>query len=360
MKTILRRTHGHPKTRRQSGKSSVVLSICIATYNRAGFISKTLESIIPQLRRGIEVVVVDGASTDDTSSVVKRYAAKTRGIRYVRLPEKGGVDQDYCKSVEMARGKFVWLFTDDDLLEPKALARVVRELGSGFSLLVVNAKVMDSGCTRTLVPNMMGRTADTEFDPADLEGLFTAVVPFISFIGCLVIERTVWLSRETKPYYGSEFVHVGVVFQAPLPGKSLVIADPLIAIRYGNAQWTMRASAIWLSKWPRLLWSFSHIPEALKREKVDPVSWKELKKLIVFRALGSYSRGVFREFLLPNSSPVWWKGCAYCIALVPEDFMKIVVKWYLRNFRWESNEARLTYYDLATKDGDPAGNYNFA
>ncbi|HTP12766.1 MAG TPA: glycosyltransferase family 2 protein [Bacteroidota bacterium] len=337
-----------------------MLSICIATYNRGAFISRTLESIVAQLRPEVEIVVVDGASTDDTESVVKRFAAKSRSIRYILLPKKGGVDQDYCTSVELARGKYVWLFTDDDVLEPGAIARVLRELRSGFSLLTVNARVMDSGCDRTLVSNMMGRSADIVFDPADLEGLFSVIVPYVSFIGCLVIERKIWLERETRPYLGSEFVHVGVVFQSPLPGKSLVIADPLVTIRYGNAQWTTRASAIWLSKWPKLLWSFANIPDAVKREKVDPVSLKELRKLVVFRALGSYSRGVFGEYLLPGPSPFWWKAIAYAVTLIPAVWARVFVAWYLKKFRWESNEARLTYYDLVAGHKDPAGNYKFA
>ena len=49
------------------------LSVCVATYNRAEYIGETLESIIPQLTDEVEIVVVDGASTDGTSTVVKGY-----------------------------------------------------------------------------------------------------------------------------------------------------------------------------------------------------------------------------------------------------------------------------------------------
>ena len=49
------------------------LSICIATYNRASCIGETLRSIIPQITEEVEIVVVDGASTDNTCNVVKSY-----------------------------------------------------------------------------------------------------------------------------------------------------------------------------------------------------------------------------------------------------------------------------------------------
>ena len=53
-----------------------LLSICIATYNRASYIGETLDSIIPQLDDDVELLVVDGASTDNTEDVVRKYAAE--------------------------------------------------------------------------------------------------------------------------------------------------------------------------------------------------------------------------------------------------------------------------------------------
>src|SRR6266571_3092358 len=100
------------------------LSICIATYNRADVIGETLESILPQLREGVELVVVDGASPDATESDVNSYFSGRSDCRYVRLPTKGGVDQDYCLAVEYAKGQYCWLMTDDDILKPNAIDRV--------------------------------------------------------------------------------------------------------------------------------------------------------------------------------------------------------------------------------------------
>src|SRR3989304_2558917 len=103
---------------------SFSLSICIATYNRAKYLGETLDSIVRQLEEDVELLVVDGASTDNTGDVVKIYTDKYSNVKYIRLSEKGGVDQDYDKSVELARGEFCWFFTDDDLLRPGAVATV--------------------------------------------------------------------------------------------------------------------------------------------------------------------------------------------------------------------------------------------
>ena len=105
-----------------------LLSVCIATYNRAEYIGKTLESIIPQLTDEVEIVIADGASTDNTSRVVKHYAEACKQINYIQLPSKGGVDQDYCKAVELANGEYCWLFTDDDLIQPMAISTALNEI----------------------------------------------------------------------------------------------------------------------------------------------------------------------------------------------------------------------------------------
>ena len=43
----------------------IQLSICIATHNRSSFLKEAITSFIPQLSDEIELIVVDGASTDD-------------------------------------------------------------------------------------------------------------------------------------------------------------------------------------------------------------------------------------------------------------------------------------------------------
>src|SRR5438552_9642418 len=141
------------------------LSICIATYNRAEVIGETLESILPQLREGVELVVVDGASRDATESVVSSHFIGRSDCRYVRLPTKGGVDQDYCLAVEHARGQYCWLVTDDDVLKPHAIDRVIAELQSDPDLLVVNAEVAEPDLTTLLTARLLRLETDKEFGP---------------------------------------------------------------------------------------------------------------------------------------------------------------------------------------------------
>lgn len=310
--------------------SDLLLSICIATYNRAGFIAETLESIIPQLADDVELLVVDGASTDQTEGVMRGYVDSDPRIRYVRLDAKGGVDQDYCKSVRLARGEFCWLFTDDDLLKPGAVAAVKAAIKDGNCLIVVNAEVRDNELDAVLKPRKIAADKDQIFAHDAMEGLFVAALDHLSFIGAVVIRRDIWISRECEPYFGTEFVHVGVIFQEPLPGPTMVIAEPFVSIRYGNGQWKPRGFEIWMIKWPKLVWSFKHVSDTAKRTVTRQNPWRSLAVLVFERGIGAYSDKHFRSYL--STMPVsWiWKVCAKLISLLPEKKLASLLYYFCR------------------------------
>src|SRR5205823_13927961 len=98
---------------------------------------------------------------------------------------------------------------------------------------------------------------------------------------------------------GSLFIHFGVVFQSPLPRTALAIAKPWIAIRYGNAMWTSRGFEIWMFKWPELVWSMP-FPESAKAHVVAREPWRNPTRLMLFRAMGAYSRAEYRSLIAPR------------------------------------------------------------
>jgi glycosyltransferase involved in cell wall biosynthesis len=64
----------------------VSVSLVIATYNHARFLGEALDSAVAQTLEGVEVVVVDDGSTDDTEAVLARYGGR---LRVIRQPNRG-------------------------------------------------------------------------------------------------------------------------------------------------------------------------------------------------------------------------------------------------------------------------------
>lgn len=273
------------------------LSICIATYNRAKFIGETLDSILSQMEPGVELVVVDGASPDNTSEVMAEYTLRYPALRYFRETENSGIDGDYDKAVGYAASEYCWLMTDDDLLRPGAVRRVLDKLDGDYDLVVVNAEIRNADFSKVLDEKLIRFDFDREYGAGDEESLFLETTQGLSFIGCVVIRRDVWLARDRRPYYGSLFVHVGVIFQHLPITRVALIAEPLITIRYGNAMWTPRGLEIWIIKWPELVWSFVDFSDKAKSIVCPRGGWYLIKRLMFYRATGAYTTKEYNNIL---------------------------------------------------------------
>lgn len=277
------------------------LTIAISTRNRADFIERTLDSILAQLPANAELLILDGASNDRTPEVARAYQARHPSVRYVRLDTNGGVDRDYDRAVELSSGEYCWLMTDDDLLLEGAVDAVLAAISGKPSLVVVNAEVRNADLTKVVEERRLAFTSDRVYAGAELDRMFSEVAHYLSFIGCVVIRKSIWMSREREPYFGSLFVHMGVIFQQPFPHSVVVLARPLIAIRYGNAQWRGRQFEIWMFKWPGLVWSFPLISAEAKSAVIQREPWRKAAKLLLFRARGAYSRCEYTTWIRPRA-----------------------------------------------------------
>lgn len=318
------------------------LSICIATFNRGSFIGATLDSVLAQIEPGVELVVVDGASSDSTAEVMRRYCARYPEIRYRREDSNSGVDADYDKAVGYATGDYCWLMTDDDLLKPGAVRRVVAATTGRPELIVVNAEVRNINLSEVLETRRLEFLYDQSYTHESKGRLLREVGAYLSFIGCVVIRREVWQKRDRRSYYGSLFIHVGVIFQKPSINSVRIVSEPLIEIRYGNAMWTGRSFEIWMFKWPHLIWSFPEFSDADKRAVCRKKPWSSAKALFHHRAIGSYSPSEFQKFW-PATDRRSKSLMAWLISHFPARIANFIMVLY---FAMRSETSGMALYDL--------------
>lgn len=298
--------------------SRITLSICIGTFNRAGFIGETIESIIAQAPSDCEIVVSDNASTDGTEELVLKYARSCDRLRYVKQETNVGLDRNFDRAVELARGEYCWLLSDDDLLKPGAIAAVLEVLRQDYVLVLINGDHWDLGLSKVLAPNFFGIDSDRVYGAGELDRLFEDIGKCSICISCYVIKRAVWIAREKKKYYGSMFIHVAVAFQERLPGRALTMAHPMIKFRWGNEnEWgDSRAAEIFYFMWPTLVWSLA-LSDSTKRRHCSKEPWRRLKYLLPSRALGWYTLDTYRSTFRPYLCSLREKAIPIVILLVP-------------------------------------------
>ena len=98
-----------------------LVTVCVPTYNRAGYLAQCLEAIRRQTHEAFELLVLDNASTDETPQVVQRLADAR--LRYIRQPENLGQIPNVNRGLELAAGEFVCICHDDDIWAPTFLER---------------------------------------------------------------------------------------------------------------------------------------------------------------------------------------------------------------------------------------------
>lgn len=99
------------------------ISIVIPTLNQGEFIEETIESILEQNYRPIEILVVDGGSDDATIEILERYAREEE-LTWISLPG-GGVVEAVNEGLSRLTGDFVGIQSSDDLYLPGVFSRIV-------------------------------------------------------------------------------------------------------------------------------------------------------------------------------------------------------------------------------------------
>lgn len=318
------------------------LTICIATYNRGSFIGETLDSIIVQMESGVELLVVDGASTDNTKEVMDHYLLLHPEIRYYREQVNSGVDRDYDKAVGYAKGEYCWLMSDDDLLKPGAVQRVLSAIDGKTDLIVVNTEIWNADFSEKLLDRRLKIATDIEYGKSEREQFFIETANQLGFIGCVIIRRSFWLSRDRAGYYGTLFIHVGVIFQHAAIETARVISEPLIAIRDGNATWVARTFEVWAIKWPELIWSFTDFSDTAKHVICPRQQWRRYKFIFYHRAMGSYSLAEFHKLLSSRATGLAWV-MTYFVAVFPGKAANFIVVLYYILFK---RTSRLELFDV--------------
>ncbi len=95
------------------------VSVVVPNFNGVRFLSRTMESLESQTYADIEVIVIDGASTDGSLELIKTWAERLP-MRWLSEPDSGQAEA-INKGFRMATGEVMGWINSDDLLTPRSV-----------------------------------------------------------------------------------------------------------------------------------------------------------------------------------------------------------------------------------------------
>lgn len=116
--------------------SSPVVSIITPSFNQGGFIEETINSVLSQNYHNIEYIVVDGASTDNTINILKKYESQ---IKWISEKDNGQADA-INKGFKMTKGEIIYWLNSDDVLLPGAISKVIDDYNNNPDIDIIYGK----------------------------------------------------------------------------------------------------------------------------------------------------------------------------------------------------------------------------
>ncbi len=136
------------------------VSILIAAYNAAGKVSGSVNSVLAQSIKDVEVIVVDDCSSDATSDVVNQLQLSDPRVHLVRRIANGGPGAARNTGLAVARGEWVAVVDADDSMDPRRL-EVLLDAAEQHDLDLVADNIW-------LVDDHSGNRFDVMFPPSHL------------------------------------------------------------------------------------------------------------------------------------------------------------------------------------------------
>jgi abequosyltransferase len=196
---------------------TIELSICIPTYNRAFYLKQLIHSIVMQRCDGIEIVVSDNASTDETKAVIEEFQHSHTNIRYVRSEINVGADRNLLNAVRIAHGKYCWLMGSDDIIEPDGINSVMNIISKHSNLAGISVNF--NTYTRDLIfvenaVSIAGGKLQEDYLFDNIEECFSRLGLYFGYFSGQIINRRLWddvVSRKDISTYCEGFLLVYLI-----------------------------------------------------------------------------------------------------------------------------------------------------
>lgn len=215
-----------------------LLTIAIPTYNRSTYLSQLLTVLALQVKNEpqVELIISDNASPDDTPALIETFRRDGLECRYIRNETNIGSDANFLQCFEEARGKYVWLFGDDDVLVPGGLRKIVACLESGeYDMVYLHSFPFSGDALPSEWESTPSRAPETILDA---ESFARRIHFMFAFITANILNKNKLSQTSHQPFstlVGTNLIHLGWAYTAlSTYRRGLYIHETLVGNRGAN------------------------------------------------------------------------------------------------------------------------------
>lgn len=229
---------------------SNLLSICIPTYKRPGFLADSLKKI--SSLNGVsetEIVIVDDASNDETSTVIKAFIKNNSSLNIVhkKFTKRHNFDPMILSIMKYAHGEYCWLISDDDLPEKDSFVKIIGIIKKhpNASLIHVNYSRFDNLLKKITADKMVGDinkdilffNKDKFFFKRIRKSYFQYLGTNVITMSTNIVNRKMWLNSlgDLDKFIGHNFMHCFVIAKMLAQNPTIYyVAEPMVRYLSNN------------------------------------------------------------------------------------------------------------------------------
>jgi glycosyltransferase involved in cell wall biosynthesis len=182
---------GHEST---STSAQPLVTIGLPVYNGGKYLAESVDSLLGQTYRRLELVISDNASTDSTRELCEGFAAQDSRVRYSRREQNIGGVRNHSHVVGEARGELFMWASADDRWEPTYVERCVEVLLSDPTVVLAyarNATMDEHGTSTGVYPAGFALDTDDVVDRfRQLTQTDNPIEPFYGVMRVAALRRT--------------------------------------------------------------------------------------------------------------------------------------------------------------------------
>jgi glycosyltransferase involved in cell wall biosynthesis len=271
------------------------VSVCIPAYRGAVHIGAAIDSVLGQSFGDFELVVIDDSSPDETCGIIASYTDPR--IRKLSNARNLGPEGNWNRCLEEARGTYIKLLPQDDVLAPDCLEREVaileRDTEGRLAFVFSARKIIDAQGRELLTRGLPGGKAGTVAARALVKSCLRHGTNVIGEPGGVlfraVAAREVGSFDATDPY----LIDLDYWFRLLLKGDANYIPEQLVAFRISLESWSVAIGA-------RQRADFCHFVDRVAAQPEYRVNWLEAVISRVMAWVNSVSRLVIYSLVLGN------------------------------------------------------------